>query len=140
MARIATNKFGSENLYCWSKFINNISIDNINDPLSEALWNNPMVSKTQLFLPHWYNKGIISISDMIYENGNYISQNNFKMVYHISLFIYLGFYVTFNPVQVISRRVVPRAEETSTYSSLGFCTVNCQPAASNYQLSHLRLF
>ena len=40
------------------------------------------------------------------------------------LFIYLGFYVDFNTVQVISRRVVGRAEETSTYSSLGFCTVN----------------
>ena len=40
-------------------------------------------------------------------------------------------------VQVISRRVVGRAEETSTYSSLGFCTVNCRPTASNYQLSHL---
>ena len=54
-------------------------------------------------------------------------------------FIYLGFYVSFNTVQVISRRVVGRAEETSTYSSLGFCTVNCRPTASNYQLSHLRL-
>ena len=32
-----------------------------------------------------------------------------------------------------------KAEETSTYSSLGFCTVNCRPMASNYQLSHLRL-
>ena len=56
----------------------------------------------------------------------------------IYLFIYLGFYVAFNTVQVISRRVVGRAEETSTYSSLGFCTVNCRPTASNYQLSHLR--
>ena len=53
-------------------------------------------------------------------------------------FVYLGFYVAFNTVQVISRRVVGRAEETSTYSSLGFCTVNCRPTASNYQLSHLR--
>ena len=59
----------------------------------------------------------------------------FRLAY---LFIYLGFYVAFNTVQVISRRVVGRAEETSTYSSLGFCTVNCRPAASNYQLSHLR--
>ena len=25
-----------------------------------------------------------------------------------------------------------------TYSSLGFCTVNCRPTASNYQLSYLR--
>ena len=54
------------------------------------------------------------------------------------LFIYLRFYVTFNTVQVISRWVVGRVEETSTHSSLGFCTVNCRPTASNYQLSHLR--
>ena len=40
--------------------------------------------------------------------------------------------------QHCTRRVVGRAEETSTYSSLGFCTVNCRPTASNYQLSHLR--
>ena len=53
-------------------------------------------------------------------------------------FIYLGFYVAFNTVQAISRRVVGRAKETSTYSSLGFCIVNCRPTASNYQLSHLR--
>ena len=58
--------------------------------------------------------------------------------YIVFLFIYLGFYVAFNTVQVISQRVVGRAEETSTYSSLGFCTVNCRPTASNYQLSHLR--
>ena len=48
----------------------------------------------------------------------------------IGLFIYLGFYVAFNTVQVISRRVVGRAEETSTYSLLGFCTVNCRPMAA----------
>ena len=33
---------------------------------------------------------------------------------NICLFVYLGFYVAFNTVQVISRRVVGRAEETST--------------------------
>ena len=53
-------------------------------------------------------------------------------------YFYLGFYVAFNNVQVISRWVVGRAEETSIYSLLGFCTVNCRPTASNYQLSHLR--
>ena len=40
------------------------------------------------------------------------------------LFIHLGFYVTFNTVQVISRWVVGRTEETSTYSSLGFCKLS----------------
>ena len=62
----------------------------------------------------------------------------FCQLFKNSPFVYLGFYVAFNTVQVISRRVVGRAEETSTYSSLGFCTVNCRPTASNYQLSHLR--
>ena len=68
------------------------------------------------------------------------SFSNLKLaVFLYNLFIYLlEFYVAFNTVQVISRRVVGRAEETSTYSSLGFRTVNCRPTASNYQLSHLR--
>ena len=63
----------------------------------------------------------------------------FSSPWCLFFFVYLGFYVAFNTVQVISRRVVGRAEETSTYSSLGLCTVNCQPTSSNYQLSHLRL-
>ena len=46
----------------------------------------------------------------------------------VCLFVYLGFYVAFNTVQVISQQVVGRAEETSTYSWLGFCTVNCRPS------------
>ena len=55
-----------------------------------------------------------------------------------SQIIYLGFYVVFNTVQVISQRVVGRAEETSTHSWSRFCTVNCRPISSNFQLSHLR--
>ena len=55
-----------------------------------------------------------------------------------NLLIYLGFYVTLITVQVISRWVVGRAEEASTYSWTRFCTVNSQPTTSNYQLSHFR--
>ena len=51
-------------------------------------------------------------------------------------FIYL--FGVLRHFQHCTRRVVRRAEETSTYSSSGFCTVNCRPAASNYQLSHFR--
>ena len=68
------------------------------------------------------------------------TMSSYSTLWHMAfgLFVYLGFCVAFNTVQVISRRVVGRAEETRTYSSLGFCTVNCRPTASNYQLSHLR--
>ena len=71
-------------------------------------------------------------------NGNDKGDTKHVNSQECNLFIYLGFYVAFNTVQVISRRVVGRAEETSTYSSLGFCIVNCRPMVSNYQLSHLR--
>ena len=42
-----------------------------------------MVSKANLFLPDWYNNGIISIADIVFGNGKFISQNDLKTVYHI---------------------------------------------------------
>ena len=75
-------------------------------------------------------------------NGNgcqwKLFDDNFFFINFYGVYLFGFFYVAFNTVQVISWRVVGRAEETSTYSSLGFCTVNCRPTASNYQLSHLR--
>ena len=53
------------------------------------------------------------------------------------LFISLGFYVTFNTVQVISRWVVVCTEETSTYNWLSFCTVYCRPTVSDYHFYHI---
>ena len=47
-------------------------------------------------------------------------------------FIYLGFYVTFNTVQVISRHVVGRAEETSTYNPVR--VVYCKLPTNGKQL------
>ena len=44
----------------------------------------------------------------------YVDKTSTKPVH---VFICFFFYVAFNTVQVISRRVVGRAEETSTYSS-----------------------
>ena len=90
----------------------------------------------------WLNKNIRHQADWskvsLYPSSSFMSKNQLARDSPDSVFIYLGFYVAFNTVQVISRRVVGRAEETSTYSSLGFCTVNCRPTASNYHLSHLR--
>ena len=39
---------------------------------------------------------------------------NILLNVYVYVYVYLGFYVAFNTVQVISRRVVGRAEETST--------------------------
>ena len=101
-------------------------------------WSNTQCGPPADHLNNWYSS-VTHISCFFFWLARHINWiiGNFptQIVY---LFVYLGFYVAFNTVQVISRRVVGRAEETSTYSSLGFCTVNCRPTASNYQLSHLR--
>ena len=75
-------------------------------------------------LLHTYNNDLTTALDKhvpVSQKKIIIKPNTQWYIY----FIYLGFYITFNTVQVISRRVVGRAEETSTYSLSGFCTVNC---------------
>ena len=81
---------------------------------------------------------IISGGSEIVSGGNNLVSGEDKLVSGGIDLISDGVYVAFKTVQVISRQVVGRAEETSIYSGSRFCTVNCQPTASNYQLSHLR--
>ena len=83
IARKLSNKFWSETLFCWSKLTDSIPTRYASEALSVPLWNNPKVSKTNFFLPEWYNKGIISIADMISGNGNLIIQNDLTTGYHI---------------------------------------------------------
>ena len=97
--------------------ISNISVfpgnSFLNYSLSISSINNLFVSITSIF-----TLGFFSVI-----NDQSFTLNDLNM-YH--LFIYLGLYVTFNTVQVISRRVVGMAKETSTYSWSRFCTVNCK--------------
>ena len=95
------------------------------------LYNEIVVLTFHKFLPRNYFYFWQQLVDL-WQSYKYQICNTYLFI------VYLGFYVAFNTVQVVSRWVVGRAEETSTYSFSGFCTVNCQPTASNYQLSHLR--
>ena len=106
---------------------------------------NICVMHVKVFMAQLHYKWYVPRIEVSHRGGNASKDTSYLLRFGVSitiqgvyLFIYLGFYVAFNTVQVISRRVVGRAEETSTYSSLGFFTVNCRPTASNYQLSHLR--
>ena len=76
----------------------------------------------------------------VYDHSFYVRIPQIYHGYEIVCIYLFGVLRHFQHCKVISRRVVGRAEETSTctYSSLGFYTVNCQPTASNYQLSNLR--
>ena len=83
-------------------------------------------------------KKIISGWSEIVSGGNKLVSGGDKLVSGGNDLISGGVYVAFNTLQVRSQQAVGRAEETSTYSGSRFCTVNCQPTASNYQLSLLR--
>ena len=52
---------------------------------------------------------------------------------------YFVFFITPSTLSIILWWVVGRAEETNTYSWSRFCTVNCWPTTSSYQLFHMRL-
>ena len=124
------------NLHPTIKFTSETSTETINFLDMTVKLNNQRQLITTL-----YNKPLHHSSahlESVAWKGPYEQYFRIGRICTLVYFVYLGFYVAFNTVQVISRRVVGRAEETSTYSSLGFCTVNCRPTASNYQLSHLR--
>ena len=48
-----------------NKEINSNIPDGENKKLSSPIWYNPMISKIELFLPQWFNKGIIFVSALI---------------------------------------------------------------------------
>ena len=83
LSKQTNNNFSAQTLNYWSRLIASIPINNTNDDLSDSLWNNPKVSQFQLFLPNWFNKGIISIGDLTYDNGDFLSQNIMKKTYNI---------------------------------------------------------
>ena len=64
--------------------------------------------------------------------------SHWQTVVSFLFYFFVCRFTSLSTLQVVSRRVVGRAEEISTYSSSVFCTVNCRKTASNYQLSHLR--
>ena len=92
----SNNLFWKNTFDAWIKISNKQEIKNGADLLISPLWYNREMSYQEMYLPTWYKKGIVTVVDVIF------------------VICYLGFNVAFNTVQVISRRVVGRAEETST--------------------------
>ena len=83
MARKTTNKFWSETLYCWSKFIDSIPINNVSDALSRPLWNNLWYPRQIFFYLIGTKMALYRLRTFFFGNGKFISQNDLKMVYHI---------------------------------------------------------
>ena len=83
VARKCKNKFRSQVLNAWGKLLCKVKDKNINTVLCSSLWYNPAITKAQLYLPHWYEKGILTVGDVMYKNSAYISQNKLQKIYSI---------------------------------------------------------
>ena len=83
LARNINNKFWAEILNCWSQLTRELPSKNMRDPLSIPMWYNPSISKSELFFPNWYSKGVISVSDLLSSDGQIISIQDLKSGYNI---------------------------------------------------------
>ena len=70
------NIFWKEILMYWYNFCQNNFIKYNSQIMSTPIWCNPKISKNNLFLSHWYKKGIIYIGDIVDNDGNILSQNS----------------------------------------------------------------
>ena len=86
------------------------------NPPQNLASNSKPKSELKTTVCHFYQRGTCQ-KDKDHETGQAFYKHVYATCFSMGKeyrFIYLGFYVAFNIVQVISRRVVGRAEETST--------------------------
>ena len=68
----------------WAEYLNkyNSNLFPENKELA-PLWFNPSISRSELFLPNWWKKGIRFVSDVINQNGDVMSKTEIETIYNI---------------------------------------------------------
>ena len=59
------NPFWQDVFVGWIAMSANLRIDNNIDLLTVPLWYNPLISAQPLYLPDWYQKGVIMVADVV---------------------------------------------------------------------------
>ena len=72
------NIFWNEVFMSWIKFSENTDIKNNNDILSSPIWYNLLVSKNILYIPKWFQSGILTIGDIVNEQGHVLDQKEIE--------------------------------------------------------------
>ena len=86
------NIFWREVILSWKKFCENERLDGNEDILSTSLWYNPLLSKTELFFPKWYNRGIVTVGDIVDVNGNVLEQKDLEKKFDLPSINILDYY------------------------------------------------
>ena len=82
VSRSTTNKFWSDVLLAWADILQQMPTSQFS-PKDEPLWLNPNLSRTELYLSNWSRKGVASISDIMFNNGQFLSESQITKAFNI---------------------------------------------------------
>ena len=92
LAQKTSNIFWKEVLLSWEKFVAmDVSNDN-NDIMTSPLWYNALISKNPLYIPTWYNKGVVTVGDIIDITGCVLELKDLERKFNISKINFLEYY------------------------------------------------
>ena len=78
------NLFWKNTLDAWIKISNKQEIKNGTDLLTILLWYNSEMSYQEMYLPKWYEKGIVTVADVINDSGTVMDLDRVKRVYGLN--------------------------------------------------------
>ena len=76
----------------WIEFIKGEEPKGNTDILSSPVWYNPLISNKEMFFPLWYNNGIVTVSDLVNEEGYVLEQNEIERRYNLTKINFLEYY------------------------------------------------
>ena len=82
LAQNITNTVWKEALQSWACLLS-VSPPDENRQFSSPVWYNPRISKIELFLPQWFNKGIIFVIDLIDSQGKFLTYHELMAKYSV---------------------------------------------------------
>ena len=80
----SNNLFWKNTFDAWIKISNKQEIKNGTDLLTSPLWYNTEMSYQEMYLPTWYEKGIVTVADVINDLGTVMELDTLKRVYGIN--------------------------------------------------------
>ena len=80
----SNNLFWKNTFDAWIKISNKQEIKNGTDLLTSPLWYNTEMSYQEMYLPTWYEKGIVTVADVINDLGTVMDLDTLKRVYGIN--------------------------------------------------------
>ena len=73
-----SNIFWKEVFLSWVKFVEIQTINENGDILSSPLWYNPLISEHEVYFSSWFNKGVVTVRDIVDNRGVVLEQKDIQ--------------------------------------------------------------